>query len=108
MDRSADAVTVVLAVAVLFPGVGSAVVDETLAVFVSAAACEGAVTTTAIAGAVAPVTRAGLVQLTETLPEFVHVQPVPAADTNVTPAGNVSATDTFAASDGPLFVTVSV
>jgi hypothetical protein len=56
-----------------------------------------------IVGAVAPPANVGRVQVTEVLPTFVHVQPVPAAETNVTPAGNVSATETLAASDGPLF-----
>ena len=44
----------------------------------------------------------------ETLPLFEHVQPVPVADTNVTPAGSVSVTERLAASEGPLLVTVSV
>ena len=46
-------------------------------------------------------------QVTETLPVFEHTQPVPVADTKVTPAGSVSVTVRFAASDGPLFVTVN-
>ena len=107
MARSADAVTVVFAVAVLLPGVGSLVVDDTLAVLVSEAACAGAVTTTVIVGAVTPVASAGRVQVTDTLPAFVQVHPVPVAETKVTPAGRVSATDRFAASDGPLFTTPS-
>jgi hypothetical protein len=47
----------------------------------------------------------GRVQDTDTLPVFVQVQPVPVAETKVTPAGRVSVTDRVAASDGPLFVT---
>ena len=46
-------------------------------------------------------------QVTETFPLFVHVQPVPAAETNVTRSGSVSVTDTVAASDGPAFATTS-
>jgi hypothetical protein len=45
------------------------------------------------------------VQDTDTLPVFVQVQPVPIAETNVTPAGRVSVTETAAASEGPLLVT---
>ena len=62
---------------------------------------------TAIVGAVAPVARAARVQLTDTLAVAVHVQPAPAAETKVTPAGRVSVTWTLAASEGPLFATTS-
>ena len=58
-----------------------------------------------IVGAVVPVTSAGRAHDTDTFPVLTHVHPVPVADTNVTPAGSVSATDRLAASDGPLFVT---
>ena len=105
--RSADAVTAVVTDEVLFAGFGSAVVDDTEAVLVSVAICGGAVTTTVIVGAVAPVASAGRVQVTETLPALVQVQPVPVADTKVTPPGRVSVTERFAASDGPLFTTTS-
>src|SRR3954451_12240295 len=108
MDRSADAVTVVLAMAVLLAATGSAVVEDTLAVLVSAADCAGAVTTTVIAGALAPPASVGRVQVAETSPELLQVHPLRAAETNVTPAGRVSVTETFAASEGPLFVTASV
>jgi hypothetical protein len=105
--RSAEPVTVVLAVAVLFPGVGSMVAAVTTAELVSVVAWVGAVTTRVIPGADAPVANAGRSQVTETFAVFVHVQPVPVADTKVTPAGRVSTTERDAASDGPLFVTVS-
>jgi hypothetical protein len=105
--RSADALTEVVAVAVLFPGMGSAVGEATDAVLVSDAAWAGAVTTTVMLGAVAPATSAGRVQLTDTLPVFVQVQPVPVADTNVTPAGSVSVTARPLASEGPLLTTTS-
>jgi hypothetical protein len=82
-------------------------VEETEAVLLSDAPCAGAVTLMVITGAVAPVASAGLVQVTDTLPTLVHAQPPPEPETKVTPAGRVSVTDTFAASDGPLSVTVS-
>ena len=107
-ERSAEAVTVVLATEVLLAPFGSAVVEDTDAVLVSVVAWAGAVTTTVMVGAVDPVTSAGRVQVTETLPVLVQVQPVPVAETKVTPAGRVSPTDSVAASDGPLFVTTSV
>jgi hypothetical protein len=104
--RSAEGVTVVDVDEVLFAGVGSLVAELTVAVFVSVAPCAGAVTVTVISGADVPVAKAARVQVTETLPVFEHAQPVPVADTNVTPAGRVSVTVRFAASDGPLFETV--
>ena len=107
MDRSADPVTVVLAVAVSLAGLGSGVADETVALLVSVPAWPGAVTTMVITGAVDPAVSVGRVQVTETLPALLHVQPAPMAETNVTPAGSVSATDRLAASDGPVLVTVS-
>ena len=108
MDRSASGVTVVDAVEVLFAGVWSGVVAVTVAVSVSVAAWAGAVTTTVIAGAVAPLASAGRVHVTDTFPTLVHVQPVPVADTNVTPAGSVSVTDSPDAAAGPAFATVNV
>jgi hypothetical protein len=106
--RSALAVTVVEALAVLFAGSGSAVVEDTLAVSDSDPAWAGAVTVTVMAGALVPAVRVALVQVTETLPVFEQAQPAPVADTKVTTAGSVSVTVRFAASEGPLSVTVSV
>ena len=103
---SALALTVVTAVAVLFAGFGSAVVDATEAVFVRVAAWLGAVTVTAITGAEVPAASRGRTQVTETLPVFEQAHPVPVADTKVTPAGSVSVTVTLTASEGPLSVTV--
>ena len=60
-----------------------------------------------IVGAVAPVASAGRVQVTETLPLFVHVQPVPVADTKVTPGGQGVGHRDVAASDGPALATTS-
>src|SRR5450631_627049 len=103
--RSADAVTPVDVEEVLLPGTGSAVVEETEAVLLNVPACAGAVTTTVMVGAVVAVASAGRVQVTETLPVLLQVQPVPTADTKVIPAGSVSVTDRLAASDGPLLLT---
>ena len=103
--RSADAVTPVVTELVLFAAFGSAVVEATDAVFVKLPACAGAVTVTVITGALAPVASNARVHVTDTFPAFEHTQPVPAADTNVTPAGRVSVTLRFTASDGPPFAT---
>lgn len=100
--RSAEAVTDVDTVELLFPGLGSLVVEEMAAVLDSEPACAGAVTTAVIGGAVAPVARAGRVQVTDTLARFVQVHPLPPAETKVTPAGRVSVTVTEDASEGPL------
>ena len=102
--RFAEAVTVVEAVEVLLAAFGSAVVDAIDAVFDSDAAWPGAVTVTVIVGAVAPVARVGRVQVTETLPVFEQVHPVPVALTRTSrPAGRVSVTVSALASEGPLF-----
>ena len=106
-DRSADAVTVVVVESVLSLGSGSGVGDVTDTAFVNVPAWAGAVTTTEI-GAVAPAARSARVHVTEVFATFVHTQPAPVAETNVTPAGNVSTTDTFAASEGPALATVRV
>ena len=108
MARSALGVTVVVAVALLFARFGSAVVLATAAVLLRLPAWFGAVTVTVIAGAVVSAASVASVQVTETLPLFEHDQPVPVADAKVTPAGSVSVTVRFAASEGPLLVTVSV
>src|SRR5262249_10074058 len=104
--RSAEAVTVVVTVAVLLPAFGSAVVEATLTVLLRLPAWFGAVTVTVMPGRVPRVASAPLVHVTHTLPVFEQAQPVPVADTNVTPAGRVSVTVRLAASDGPSFDTV--
>jgi hypothetical protein len=101
IDRSAEAPTIVATDEMLFARFGSGVVDDTAAVLVRLVACAGAVTTTVMVPAVDPEARAARVHVTDTLPLFVHDHPAPTADTNETPAGNESVTDTFAASDGP-------
>ena len=91
--KFADAVTVVDTADELLPGTGSAVVEDTAAVLLNVVACAGAVTTTVIV-VDAPVAYVARVHVTDTFPLFVHDQPGPDADTNVTPAGNVSVTTT--------------
>ena len=57
----------------------------------------------------APEFQLARVQVTDALPALVQVQPPLEAltDTNVTPAGRVSVTETLAAADGPLLDTTS-
>ena len=90
------------------PGEGSDVEEDTDAEFVIEEAVAGAVSTTVMAGAVAPEASDGRVHVIEALSALVHDQPVPEADTNVTPGGRESSTETSFARDGPWFVTVSV
>src|SRR5665213_3199303 len=92
MLTSASALTVVEADEVLFAGTGSGVVAVTVAVFEIEPACAGAVTVTVMSGADVPDARAGRVQVTETFPALVQVQPVPEAEPKVTPLGRVSTT----------------
>ena len=107
MERSAEAVTEVVTDAASLEGSVSGDVADTCAAFVMVPACAGAVTTTVMAGAVAPAASDGRVHVTETLAEWAHDHPAPEADTNVTPDGRVSSTDTLLAPPGPWFVTVS-
>lgn len=113
IDRSADAATVVVAVALSLPILGSGVVDDTVAVFESTvpAATDGSTATTKVNAAgpgandafehdtvpLAPT--AGVVQLQP---------PGDANDTKVVPAGKVSLNEAAAALLGPAFVTVIV
>jgi hypothetical protein len=108
IERSAEAATAVVTLEELFPPTGSGVADVTVAWLVSDAVWAGAVTVTEMVGATEPAASAERVHATETLPLFVHVHPVPDADTNVMPVGSVSATLTLTASDGPLLVITSV
>src|SRR5262249_42497966 len=105
IDKSADgaACTVVDADALLFAAFGSAGLPETLAVFVTAPVADGAVTTIETE-AFAPLASAPTGQVT--VPEL-FTQPL-LADTNATPAGNVSETATPVASLGPALWTESV
>jgi hypothetical protein len=99
-------VTVVVAVAVLLPGVLS-FGEETVALFVIVfgGTVVGAVTTIVMLGA-APGARLPPVLLHVTVPDaLLQFQFVPVALTNVTPAGSVSTTFTAEASLGPAFET---
>ena len=103
--QTGGVLTVVVAVAVLFPGVLS-FGDETVALFVGVAPCvAGAVTTTVMFGA-APGARLPPVRLQVTVPStLTQVQFVPVALTKVVPAGSVSTTLTADASFGPALLT---
>ena len=108
IDRSADAVTVVVTDEVLFAGIGSAVGDDTVAVFVSDAALGRSRHHDRDRRRRRPRRQrrpgAGHRHVAR---RWCTPSPVPVADTNVTPAGSVSVTDRFAASDGPAFATTS-
>ena len=108
ISRSADAVTEVVVDAASLVGSGSGEAADTTAAFVIEEAWVGAVTTTVMSGAAAPETSAGRVHVMDTLAAWEHDHPAPEADTNVTPGGKVSTTDTVCADDGPWFVTESV
>jgi hypothetical protein len=98
------AATVVVAVAVLLPAVLS-FGEETVALLVIEPGVAGAVTTIVILGA-GPGGRLPPVRLQVTVPDaLLHVQLVPVALTNATPAGSVSTTLTADASSGPALLT---
>src|SRR2546423_1651701 len=105
--RSANRWTVVVAVAVLLPVLGSGVTDVTVAVLVIVPVVVGLTVTTIVIVVVAAAARLARVQVTVPL-DWLHVQPAPAALTKVTPAGRVSVTVTLVAPVGPPLVTVSV
>ena len=99
----------VSALSVLFDGSGSDVVDVMVAVLVRVVPCPGASTTT-VKVVAAPVFQFARVQVTEMLPVLLQVQPPLDALTltKATPAGRVSVTVTFAASEGPLLAASTV
>jgi hypothetical protein len=98
------AATVVVAVAVLLPGVLS-FGEETVALLVIDPGVAGAVTTIVILGA-APGGKFPPVRLQVTVPvTLLQVQFVPVALTNATPLGSVSTTLTADASLGPALLT---
>lgn len=107
--RSAEAVTVVFADDELLPATGSGVVVLIEELLVKVVACAGAVTTM-VKLVDDPVAQVARVQVTETLPALLHVQPplLGVTEPKVTPAGSVSVTVTFAASDGPRFCVARV
>lgn len=112
-DRSADAATVVVAVALLFPALLSPVVEVTVAVFESTVPlATAAPTLTVSVNTELPTAKLACVQ--ETVPPrptvgVAHDQPATVGiETNVVPAGNVSDQEADAAASGPLLVTVMV
>jgi len=96
-DKSATAVTVVVAVALLLFGCGSAVAAETVAVFVRLPLAAGR--TTMSTPAVAPPGKTPRSQVTVVVPE--HDPTLGVADTRVAPAGSGSVTVTALVVDGP-------
>ena len=112
IERSAEGLTVVTAVSVLFPLVGSLVLVVTVALFMISPVVPGAVAKM-VRFDVAPAARGVLrVHVTTTKPPLggagVQFQSVPLKPVYVTPDGRESATETLAAVLGPLFVTASV
>ena len=98
----------VVAVAVLFPGVSS-FGDDTVALLVMEPAVLGAVTTIVMFGALALAGRLPPVRLQVTVPDtWLQLQLVPVALTNVVPAGKVSTTLTADAASGPALLTPMV
>ena len=90
----------VVAEAVLLVGSESASVPVTVAEFVNCPAEEGV--TTIVTIALPPAARLPRLQFTVAVP--LQLPCVVVAETNVTPAGNVSVTLTFVATAGPLLV----
>ena len=106
IDRLARGVTVVDALAALFAAFGSNSVAVTEALLVIEPPAEGAVTVIVIAGAAVT---ASVVLVQVTVPDaLLQVHPVPVAETNVTPAGSVSVTETELAALGPALLTFNV
>src|SRR5438309_1240726 len=103
MARSVEAMTEVVADAVLLAAFGSASLPSTVAVLVMVPAFAGAVALMVIV-ALAPEASEAALQVT--VPEAL-VQPE-LADTKVTPAGRVSVTTTPVAALGPLLVALRV
>lgn len=104
---------VVVAVALLFAGFGSVVLDDTVAVFVSVVpAALGLAFTMIVNVPVSPLDAVVFVKVTVPVPPtagVMIVHPTGAfADTNVVPAGSGSVSETFRASLPPLFAKSSV
>ena len=115
-DRSAALLTVVVAVALLFPGVGSVVVELTVAVLVivEPLGVAALTLTTSEKVAVAPAARvamfAVIVPVPPTAGEVIE-EPGPEVcitETKVVFAGVESVRETLCAGLGPLFVNVNV
>lgn len=112
-DRSAAVPTVVVAVPLWLPALGSEVVDEAVAVLlITLPAASDASTAVVRVNTALPTANAGLEQVTVPpvpIVGVVQLQPASAgSDTNVVPAGNVSLSETVEAESGPLLVAVMV
>src|SRR6185369_5938542 len=108
IDRSARVMTVVPAVPLLLAGVGSVVVELTVAVFETSAVRLGATFTTKLDAPVAPAARVVIEHLTGGAVQ-VKVGPVVwLSETELVPAATASARQTAWASDGPPLATVIV
>lgn len=98
-------VAVTTAVLELFPGVGSLVADETVAVFEKVPV--GGAVMLMVIGLAGPTARVGIVHVTVPA-TWLHVQPVPVAETKEGPTGSTSDTLTVDAEPGPALLTFSV
>jgi hypothetical protein len=112
-ERSADAATVVVAVPLSFPGFGSEVVEEAVAVFdrTVPSVTDGSTCTVKENTALPTASDAIEHDTVPPAPTAGVVQDQPGGgenDTNVVPAGRVSDKDALAASLGPAFVVVIV
>src|SRR5947199_396373 len=111
-ERSACPATVVVAVAVLLPLVGSGVVEEIVVLALIVPVAAGSTSTTAVKLAEPPA--ANVARVTVTVPVaptagVVALHPAGVVtETNVVPAGVASVTDTVCASDGPALLAVIV
>jgi hypothetical protein len=92
--------------AVLFAGVGSGVVEVTIAEFVAVPVTFDAMATTMSTLVAAPLAMAPPLQITVVVP--LHDHPAVGVETNVKLLGSVSVTVTSAAPDGPRLFTVRV
>src|SRR2546426_4866312 len=104
MARSVCASTIVVAVAILLPGVGSASLPVTLAELVSIPVVPEFTVTTMVKLALAASASGPTGQVT--VLGDVKVQPGP--ETNVTPSASASTTVAPVELEGPLLVTISV
>ena len=100
-DKSADAPTVVVALARLFALFGSLVEDATPAVLVIVLLAPNPTETVAVSVALAPAFTVPRLQGKEAQPPCEEV-----SETKVTPLGKVSVTFTLVAFEGPKFATV--
>ena len=100
--RSAEALTVVVAVAVSSLVFGSNWSEETVTLFVMRPVLLEATLARIVKETLAPLARLPKLHPVVIVPEVQTAE----LDTNVTPAGNVSVTLTFVALEGPLLVTL--